>query len=648
MNKSVNTLKLLSMDAINKANSGHPGMVLGASPMMYSLFTEHIRITPEKSDWFNRDRFVLAAGHASSMLYTTLHLSGYDVSIEDLKNFRQWGSKTPGHPEFRHTDGIDATSGPLGQGIAMGAGMALAETFLAEKYNKDDLNIIDHYTYVLCGDGDLQEGVTQEAMSLAGHLGLNKLIVLYDSNDIQLDGAIGLAQSEDTSKKYEAMNWNYLRVEKGSNVEAISSAIAVAKKSDRPTIIEIKTLIGAGSHLEGDSGCHGAPLGAKATDELRNKLGHEQREFEVADEVYADFKEKVANRGDSCRLKWEERLSLYKASYPNEYAELLKIMNDELIADVKTILPQFEVGYSEATRNVSGVIINKFSEKLTNLMGGSADLTKSTKAKGLDGHYSKTNRLGRNINFGVREHAMGAMINGMTLHSGVKAFTGAFFVFSDYMKPAMRMASLMNIPSIFVFTHDSIAVGEDGPTHEPIEQLVGIQAIPNMNVIRPADANETLAAWQIALESKGTPTTIVLTRQNLTVENSTNYENVSKGGYIVSKEHSKLDGILIAAGSEVNLAIKAQAQLLKDGKDVRVVSMPSTFLFEKQTEEYKEAVLPKSVTNRLAIEMGSPLGWYKYSSDVLGIETFGASAPGDEVIEKYGFTVENVIRRFNK
>ncbi len=648
MNKSVNTLKLLSMDAINKANSGHPGMVLGASPMMYSLFTNHIRVTPKQSNWFNRDRFILAAGHASSMLYATLHLSGYDVSIEDLKNFRQWGSKTPGHPEYKHTDGIDATSGPLGQGIAMGAGMALAETFLAEKYNRDDLKVVDHYTYVLCGDGDLQEGVTQEAMSLAGHLGLNKLIVLYDSNDIQLDGSVGLAQSEDTSRKYESMNWNYLRVEDGSNIQAISDAIDVAKKADRPSIIEIKTLIGAGSHLEGDSGCHGAPLGIDSTNNLRKKLNHEQNEFEVSDEVYNDFRENVANRGESCRLKWEERLNLYKSAYAEDYAELEKIMNDELLFDIKSIMQQYNVGYSEATRNVSGEIINKFSAKLSNFMGGSADLTKSTKAKGLDGHYSKENRLGRNINFGVREHAMGAMINGMTLHGGVKAFTGAFFVFSDYMKPAMRMASLMNIPSIFVFTHDSIAVGEDGPTHEPIEQLIGIQAIPNMNVIRPADANETLAAWQIALESKGTPTTIVLTRQNLTVEENTNYDNVLKGGYIVSKEQSKLDGILIAAGSEVNLAIKAQAELLKQGKDVRVVSMPSTFLFEKQLDSYKESVLPKNITNRLAIEMGSPIGWYKYASNVLGIETFGASAPGDEVIEKFGFTVENVVKRFNK
>ncbi len=648
MNKSVNTLKLLSMDAINKANSGHPGMVLGASPMMYSLFTEHIRITPKKSDWFNRDRFVLAAGHASSMLYSTLHLSGYDVSMEDLKNFRQWGSKTPGHPEYKHTDGIDATSGPLGQGIAMGAGMALAESFLAKKYNRDDLNVVDHYTYVLCGDGDLQEGVTQEVMSLAGHLGLNKLIVLYDSNDVQLDGGLELAQSEDTSKKYESMNWNYLRVDNGSNIESISNAIAVAKKSDKPTIIEVKTLIGAGSHLEGDSGCHGAPLGIDATNDLRAKFGHEEKEFEVADDVYADFRENVAYRGDACRLRWEERIAQYKGAYPAEYAELKTIMNDDLLVDVKSIMDKYKVGYKEATRNVSGEIINKFSEKLTNLMGGSADLTKSTKAKGLDGHYTKENRLGRNINFGVREHAMGAMINGMTLHGGVKAFTGAFFVFSDYMKPAMRMASLMNIPSTFVFTHDSIAVGEDGPTHEPIEQLIGIQAIPNMNVIRPADANETLAAWQIALESKGTPTTIVLTRQNLIVEENTNYENVLKGGYVVSSEQSKLDGILIAAGSEVNLAIKAQTELLKGGKDVRVVSMPSTFLFEQQTDEYKESVLPKAVTNRLAIEMGSPIGWYKYSNEVLGIETFGASAPGDEVIEKFGFTVENVVRRFNK
>jgi transketolase len=643
---AINALRFLGVDAINKANSGHPGIVLGAAPMTYSLYANHMNIYPKQSNWFNRDRFVLAAGHGSGLLYSLLHLTGHNVSMEDLKEFRQWDSLTPGHPEFGHTDGIDATSGPLGQGIAMAVGMAVAESHLSEKYNKEDLRVVDHYTYALCGDGDLQEGVTQEAMSLAGHLGLGKLVVLYDSNDIQLDGPTSMATSEDVKAKYEAMNWHYVRVEDGENILEVNHAIEQAKDVlNKPTIIEVKTVIGVGSPLAGDSGCHGAPIGVEATNEARTNLGYDQGEFEVSAEVYDHYKEAVYNRGKETYLEWMNVMHDYQRQHPKQYGELNEIMKGELSINFEEVLPKYQ-DVNVASRVTGGEVLGLLSKKIPHLMGGSADLTKSTKAKGLDGDYSLDNKLGRNINYGVREHAMGAMVNGMTLH-GLKAFGGAFFVFSDYMKPAMRMAALMNIPSIYVFTHDSIAVGEDGPTHEPIEQLAGLRAMPNMDVLRPADANETTNAWRLALESKGRPTTIVLTRQNLKAIDTVTYEGVSKGGYVVSKEDKKIDAILIAAGSEVNLALDAQKALLEEGVDVRVVSIPSFARFNEQTDAYIESVLPSDVTKRLAIEMGASLGWYQYiglKGKLLTIDRFGASAPGGTVIEKYGFTVENVVK----
>lgn len=643
--KCINAIRFLGVDAINKAKSGHPGIVLGAAPMIYTLFSRHLRISAENPKWFNRDRFILSAGHGSAMLYAMLHLAGFDIEIEDLKNFRQLGSLTPGHPEYNHTPGVDATTGPLGQGISMIAGMALAEEFLAKKFNKDGLNVVDHYSYAICGDGDLQEGVTQEAMSLAGHLGLGKMIVLYDSNDIQLDGVVANANTENVKQKYEAMNWQYLFVADGNDIDAIDKAITEAKKEKtKPTIIEIKTVIGYGAPTQGTNKVHGAPIGEADANELRKALNWNYGPFEVPQEVYQECSEKIWARGIHEEKSWGLLVQEYAEKNQEEEKKFIDLVNGVFDLDFSK-LTSYEIGTNEATRATSGRVIAELSNICDTLIGGSADLTASTKAKGADGNFTRENRLGRNINYGVREHAMGAIANGIVLHGGIKTFTGAFFVFSDYMKPALRMASLMSIPTIFVFSHDTIAVGEDGPTHEPIEQITGIRCIPNMNVMRPCDANEVKYSWMYAMQSKTMPTTILLTRQNLEVMKETSYENVKKGGYIISPEREKLDGVLIAAGSEVSLAIKAQEELLKEGIDTRVVSMVSTNLYDLQSDEYKESVLPKNV-KKLAIEMGSTLGWYKYANNVMGIDEFGTSAPITKIIPHYGFTVENVVKRF--
>jgi transketolase len=644
--KAINAIRFLGVDAINKANSGHPGIVLGAAPMAYKLFTSHMNIDVKKPQWINRDRFVLSAGHGSMLLYAINHLSGYKVSIDDIKNFRQLGN-TPGHPEYGHTDGVETTSGPLGQGISNAVGMAIAETHLAARFNKPNYNIIDHFTYVICGDGDLQEGVALESVSLAGHLGLGKLIVLYDSNDIQLDGEVSLALSENTKKKFEAMDWQHILVEDGNDLNAINRAINKAKKEgSKPSIIEVKTKIGYGTSLEGTSKVHGSPVGSSEADNLREKLNWTYKPFEVPEDVYQLFRKKVTLRGQRVHRKWKK---LFEA-YQEDYADDAKLLNQFLNNDILVNEADFEdiaKANDEATRSVSGKVIQKLSDRFLNLIGGSADLTVSTKAKGADGHYDKNHRLGRNINFGVREHAMGAIVNGLTLHGGLKAFSGAFFVFSDYMKPAIRLAAIMNIPSIFVFTHDSIAVGEDGPTHQPVEHLAGLRSIPNLNVIRPADAHETIAAWKVAMESKGTPTVIVLTRQNVKNYQETNAQGLTKGAYIVSKENNQFDGILLATGSEVELAMKAKDILKNKGVDVRVVSMPSHHLFDKQTKKYQKEILPKR-KKTLAIEMGSTMSWYKYTKDIYGIDTFGASAPMEDVLEHFNFTAEKVAEAFLK
>ncbi|WP_394231859.1 transketolase [Niallia oryzisoli] len=653
---AIASIRTLSIDAIEKANSGHPGMPMGAAPMAYTLWSRFMNHNPKNPKWFNRDRFVLSAGHGSMLLYSMLHLSGYDVSMDDLKEFRQWGSKTPGHPEYGHTPGVDATTGPLGQGIAMAVGMAMAERHLAGVYNKDNYNVVDHYTYSICGDGDLMEGVSAEAASLAGHLKLGRLVVLYDSNDISLDGDLNQSFSESVENRFKAYGWQYLRVEDGNDLTEIANALDEAKKDDsRPTLIEVRTVIGYGSpNKSGKSASHGSPLGSdeiKLTKEAYNWTFDE--DFHVPQEVYDQFQKLIVEHGEQKEKEWAELFTQYKNDFPELGAELEQAINNELPADWLKDLPVYEEGKSLASRASSGEALNGIAKNLPSLFGGSADLAGSNKTllKGtadfLPGSYE-----GRNIWFGVREFAMGAALNGMALHGGLKVFGGTFFVFSDYLRPAIRLAALMGLPVTYVFTHDSIAVGEDGPTHEPVEQLAALRAMPNLSIIRPADGNETAAAWRLAIESTDKPTALILTRQDLpTIKGSAQaaYDGVARGAYVVSPANKETaDVLLLASGSEVNLAIEAQKALESDGISASVVSMPSWDRFEAQSKEYKESVIPKAVKKRLAIEMGSSLGWHRYTGDegdVLAIDQFGASAPGEKIMEEYGFTVENVVTK---
>ncbi|MFE8695077.1 transketolase [Cytobacillus sp. FJAT-53684] len=653
---SINSIRTLSIDAIEKANSGHPGMPMGAAPMAYTLWTRYMNHNPKNPNWFNRDRFVLSAGHGSMLLYSLLHLSGYDVAMKDIKEFRQWGSKTPGHPEFGHTAGVDATTGPLGQGIAMSVGMAMAERHLASVYNKDQMDIVDHYTYSICGDGDLMEGVSAEAASLAGHLKLGRLVVLYDSNDISLDGDLDKSFSESVAQRFTSYGWQYLKVEDGNDLSEIAKALEEAKKDENhPTLIEVKTVIGYGSpNKSGKSDSHGSPLGAaelKLTKEAYKWTFEE--DFYVPDEVYAHFKKQVVEHGEKKEQEWNEMFTQYKSKYPELGAQLDLAIKGELPEGWDKEIPVYEEGKSLASRASSGEAINAIAKNLPSFIGGSADLAGSNKTmiKG-ESDFAPGSFEGKNIWFGVREFAMGAALNGMALHGGLKVFGGTFFVFSDYLRPAIRLAALMKLPVTYVFTHDSIAVGEDGPTHEPIEQLAALRAMPNLSVIRPADGNETAAAWKLAVESTNKPTALVLTRQDLPTLKGTNvtaYEGVSKGGYVISPtSQEKADVLLIAAGSEVNLAVEAQKVLEAEGIHASVVSMPAWDRFEAQSKEYKESVLPKDVKKRLAIEMGSSFGWHRYAGDegdVLAIDQFGASAPGEKIMEEYGFSVNNVVSR---
>ena len=650
--KSVNAIKVLGVDAINKAKSGHPGVVMGAAPMAYSLFAKHLRVNPKKTDWINRDRFVLSAGHGSMLLYSLLHLSGFeDVSLEEVKNFRQWGSKTPGHPEFGHTKGVDATTGPLGQGISTAVGMALAERYLAAKYNKEGYSLFDHYTYVICGDGDIMEGVASEASSFAAVQKLNKLVVLYDSNDICLDGETKDAFSENVRARYEAYGWNTILVEDGANVEAVSVAIEQAKASNKPTLIEVKTVIGAGSpNKQGTNGVHGAPLGEEETALFRKEIGWENEPFDIPADVYADFKANVADRGEAEYATWEKLYADYKAAYPELAKELEEALSREDINRLTKESFSFKnVGDTQATRNSSQDAINSVAAVLPTFFGGSADLSHSnmTFIKG-DGLQDDLNRTERNVQFGVREFAMATVLNGLTLHGGVRVFGGTFFVFSDYLKAALRLSALQNLPVTYVFTHDSIAVGEDGPTHEPIEHLASLRTIPNTYVFRPADATEAQAAWYLSQKTNDRPTSIVLTRQNLPILENSSFEKVAKGAYVVYETAEDFDTILIATGSEVALAIDVAYELEKDGSKVRVVSMPSVELFEEQSKEYKEELLPLNVRRRVSLEMGNSALWYKYvglDGLAIGIDKFGASAPANKVIEEYGFTVEAVVEK---
>lgn len=648
---SVNAIRFLGVDAIEKSKSGHPGVVMGAAPMAYSLYTKHLRVNPSQPNWINRDRFVLSAGHGSMLLYALLHLSGFeDISIDEIKNFRQWGSKTPGHPEYGHTVGVDVTTGPLGQGISMAVGLAQAERFLAAKYNREGYPIFDHYTYVIAGDGDFMEGVSGEASSYAAKQNLDKLIVLYDSNDICLDGETNDAFTESVRARYDAYGWHTILVEDGNNIEAIGLAIEEAKVAGKPSLIEIKTVIGYGAPTKGGTNAvHGAPLGVEEATATRRALNWGYAPFEVPQEVYDDFKENVADRGEAAYDAWSNLVGEYRQAYPKEAREVDAIIDGKDPVEIKEAdFPVYENGFSQATRNSSQDAINAAADVLPNFLGGSADLAHSnmTYIKA-DGLQDADHPLNRNIQFGVREFAMGTVLNGMALHGGLRVYGGTFFVFSDYLKAAVRLSALQGVPVTYVFTHDSIAVGEDGPTHEPIEHLAGLRATPNLVVFRPADARETQAAWHYALTSQNTPTALVLTRQNLDVEAGSSFTSVAKGAYVTYETGSDFNTILLASGSEVNLAVKAAKELEAQGEKVRVVSVPSTELFDEQSAAYKEAILPNSVRRRVAIEMAASQPWYKYvglDGAVIGIDKFGASAPAAQVIENYGFTVDNVVK----
>lgn len=650
--KSVNAIRVLAADTVQKANSGHPGMPLGSAAMAYELWANHLTHNPKNPKWVNRDRFILSAGHASSLLYSLLHLFGYGLTIEDMKNFRQDNSLTPGHPEYGHTVGVEATTGPLGAGMGMAVGMAMAQAHMAATFNTEDYNIIDHYTFVLGGDGCMEEGISSEAFSLAGTLGLSKLIVLYDSNNITIEGNTDLAFTEDVNKRMEAFGFQTLTVEDGNNLEEISKAIELAKsEKTKPSFITVKTKIAFGCPAkEGSESSHGSPLGEENVKALRDNLGWEEQEtFVIPQDVYDNFAQK-AKKGQEAEDNWNKLFKAYCEKYPEKkelWDKYFAVIDDEKLLNCDEFWSYEDK--PQATRSLSGNMINRLAKIMPNFWGGSADLGPSNKTVIKDGgSFSKNNYLGRNIHYGVREFAMAAIANGITLYSGTKTFVGTFFVFSDYLKPMARLAALMKIPVTYVLTHDSIGVGEDGPTHEPIEQLAMLRAMPNINVFRPADATETAAAWYSAITSKNTPTVLALSRQNLPqIEGSS--KEALKGGYIIAESiKAKPDAIIIASGSEVSLAVDAKKELMEKGFDIRVVSMPCMDIFEQQSDEYKEKILPQTVEKRLVVEAGSSICWGKYlgfKGKSVTIDTFGASAPANVLFKKYGFTVENVVNK---
>ena len=647
---AVNTIRVLSAEAIEKAKSGHPGLPLGSAPIAYALFSKHLKFDPKSPSFTDRDRFILSAGHGSMLLYSLLNLFGYDLPMSAIENFRQLGSKAPGHPEWSVTPGVETTTGPLGQGIANAVGMAIAETHLAAVFNKPGYNVVDHYTYALCGDGCMMEGIEYEAASLAGTLKLGKLIVLYDKNNITIEGDTNGAFTEDVGKRHEAQGWQVLYVNDGNDIEAISKAIAKAKKeTEKPSLIIVRTVIGYGSPKAGSADAHGAPLGEEGIKALRKNLGYDYPPFTVPEEV-KKYLHKYITRGRRIRKEWENLFDAYSEEYP-ELADKFLLYLSGNTPDLLNEKQLFEFTKPDATRNTSSKVLNELSSIIPNLVGGSADLGPSNKSvmKNRE-YYSATNRAGSNFHFGIREHAMSAICNGMSLHGGLKPYCSTFFVFSDYMKNAMRLSALMKQNVTYILTHDSIGVGEDGPTHQPVEQLAGLRAIPGMKVFRPADGKETAYGWITALKDVG-PTCLVLTRQNLPqYENSG--EGALKGAYVLSDSAKKRpDAILLASGSEVELAMKAKETLLKDDIDVRVVSVPCMELFDKQPKKYKENVLPSSVRARVAIEAATPSPWYKYvglDGDVLGMTTFGASGPFDDLLKHFGFTVENVVEKVKK
>lgn len=650
--KSVNAIRVLAADTVQKANSGHPGMPLGSAAMAYELWVNHLTHNPKNPKWVNRDRFILSAGHASSLLYSLLHLFGYGLTIEDMKNFRQDNSLTPGHPEYGHTVGVEATTGPLGAGMGMAVGMAMAQAHMAATFNTEDYNIIDHYTFVLGGDGCMEEGISSEAFSLAGTLGLSKLIVLYDSNNITIEGNTDLAFTEDVNKRMEAFGFQTLTVEDGNNLEEISKAIELAKaEKTKPSFITVKTKIAFGCPAkEGSESSHGSPLGEENVKALRDNLGWEEQEaFVIPQDVYDNFAQK-AKKGQEAEDNWNKLFKAYCEKYPEKKAlwdKYFAVIDDEKLLNCDEFWSYEDK--PQATRSLSGNMINRLAKIMPNFWGGSADLGPSNKTVIKDGgSFSKNNYLGRNIHYGVREFAMAAIANGITLYGGTKTFVGTFFVFSDYLKPMARLAALMKIPVTYVLTHDSIGVGEDGPTHEPIEQLAMLRAMPNINVFRPADATETAAAWYSAITSKNTSTVLALSRQNLPqIEGSS--KEALKGGYIIAESiKAKPDAIIIASGSEVSLAVEAKKELMEKGFDIRVVSMLCMDIFEQQSDEYKEKILPQTVEKRLVVEAGSSICWGKYlgfKGKSVTIDTFGASAPANVLFKKYGFTVENVVNK---
>lgn len=643
--RAINTIRFLSADGVQKANSGHPGLPMGAAAIAYTLWTRHLRHNPRNPKWMGRDRFILSGGHGSMLLYSLLHLTGYDLPLEQLQNFRQWESLTPGHPEYGLTPGVEVTTGPLGQGFANGVGMAIAASHLAAIFNKPDYVLIDSFIYAIVTDGDLMEGVASEAASLAGHLSLGRLIYLYDDNKISIDGSTDLAFTEDRAKRFEAYGWHVQRVDDGNDVEAIDQAIVKAKADPRPSIIMCRTVIGYGApNRQGTAKAHGEPLGEEELNAAKDNLGWvKEPRFFIPDDVLAFYRQAV-EKGAELESDWNKRFEAYKKAYPELGGELERRLNGKLPADWESVLPKFPADpKGMATRAASGKVINALAAKLPELIGGSADLAPSNNTK-IDGSpaFQKDSPEGRNFHFGVREHAMGAILNGMAVFGGVIPYGGTFLVFSDYMRPAIRLAALSHYPAIFIFTHDSVGLGEDGPTHQPVEHLTSLRLIPNLTVIRPADANETAQAWKVAIENRRGPTALALTRQALPVLDTP--ASVEKGAYIL-KDFGNPEMILMASGSEVSLILEAAQKLADEGKGVRVVSFPSWELFEKQDEAYRESVLPKSIQKRLAVEAGSGLGWERYAGSVISIERFGASAPYKVIFEKLGFTVENVVAK---
>ena len=646
---SVNAIRSLVIDGVNKANSGHPGMALGSAPIMYTLYSKHLVSDPNNPNWINRDRFVLSAGHASMLLYSMLHVAGYKISIDDLKKFRQLESITPGHPELGVTPGVDASAGPLGQGIAQAVGIALAEQSLQALYPNGS-KIINHFTYCLCGDGCLQEGVCQEAISFAGKQKLNKLILLYDANNVTLDGSLDLSFNEDIKSRFEACFWNVLLVNDGNDISSIDKALKKAKKSDRPTLIIVKTIIGYGSKNQGLSKVHGSPLGEEDGEMAKAFYRYNYPKFTVPNEVYQHLNKTFVSRGQKAYKDWQKDFNNFQKHNQEAATRFISVMKNDVSTYVYDKGPDFEVGFSEATRKTSQTLLNILNKSVFNLIGGSADVAMSVMTSIKDEiDFTPMSRHGRNINFGIREFAMAAIQNGMLIHGGLRTYVGCFMVFSDYLKPAIRMASLSLLPAIYLFSHDSIAVGEDGPTHQPIEQFAMLRSIPNNYVYRPCDANELSMSWRHALLSTDHPSCIILSRQNLPLIEGSRSDDVNRGGYIISKERQDAFQLtLIATGSEVSLCIEVQKRLLMEGIDIRVVSIPCQELFLKQDGAYIKQVLGNSYERRMVVEMASSFGWHRFAPHVMGIDEFGKSAPAKDVIDFFKFTPEEVIRRIKE